>query len=249
LAFIRRHPLATFFILAYAFSWGSFYLLGGPFVFPFGSVLAAFAVAGITEGFAGIKDIVWRCLRWRVRPIWYLAAFFVPLAIGLGALYLNVFCGGAPPAFAGTWLDALLILPIATWDAPLWEDSGWRGYALPRFPADRTRFLNTLILGILLAGWHLPIALSAGPVAVPYVITTVLSAFVTNWIYYNSGGSALLAILYHGSANAIGAAFFQAYTGADLLSLYWCLAATNLVAVALLLLFQRDLWFATKIGS
>jgi hypothetical protein len=54
----------------------------------------------------------------------------------------------------------------------------------------------------------------------------------------------LLAILYHGSANAIGAAFFQAYSGNDLLSLYWCLAATNLLATVLVVLFQTGLWFS-----
>jgi len=243
-AFISRYPLVTFFVLAYAISWGSYFVLSGPFIFPFGSILAAVIVAAATQGVAGLKDLLGRVFHWRVAPIWYLAALAVPVAIACGALYLNAARGAAlPPMFAGAWWEALLILPIAIIDAPLWEDSGWRGFAMPRFPAKRSRFLNTLVLGVLLAGWHLPLALSAGPIAVPYVLTTILSAFVTNWIYYKSGESALLAILYHGAANAMGAAFFRSYTGEDQFCLFWFLAVTNFTAVMVIVLADRKTWF------
>jgi membrane protease YdiL (CAAX protease family) len=79
-------------------------------------------------------------------------------------------------------------------DAPLWEESGWRGYALPRFPAGRSPLVNRLILGVLLAGWHLPIALSEPALTVPYLIAAIASAVVTNWGYYNTGGSAKLVV-------------------------------------------------------
>lgn len=42
--------------------------------------------------------------------------------------------------------------PEALIDAPLQENSGWHGYAMPRFPAGRSPLANTLILGLLLAG-------------------------------------------------------------------------------------------------
>ena len=245
-AFMNSYPLVSFFILAYAISWGSFMLLSGPGLFPFGSLLAAVIVAAVTQGTSGLKDLASRCLRWPVKPVWFLAALMVPAAIACAALYLNAALGSPlPPMFAGAWWQALLILPMAVFDAPLWEDSGWRGFAMPRFPADRSRLMNTLILGILLAGWHSPIAISAGWIAIPYLITTVLSAFVTNWIYYKSNNNAMLAILYHGAANAMGIAFFQGYTGADQLRLFWLLAATNLAAVAVIIITGRKMWFGS----
>ncbi|MEQ1763658.1 MAG: CPBP family intramembrane glutamic endopeptidase [Pyrinomonadaceae bacterium] len=243
-SFISRHPLVTFFILAYAISWGSYFLLSGPVLFPFGSILAAVIVALATEGVGGLKGLLSRCLRWRVAPTCYLVALSAPVAIACGALYLNAAVGGPlPPRFNGMWWEGLLLLPMAIVDAPLWEDSGWRGFAMPRFPVNRSRFLNTLILGILLAGWHLPLALAAGVrVAIPYFTTTILSAFVTNWIYYGSGQSALLAIIYHGAANAMGIAFFQSYSGTDQIWLFWCLAAMNFIAMVLIVVTDRKRW-------
>lgn len=240
-----RHPLAAFFALAYLLSWGSFFAMGGPFVFPFGSVVAAVVVAFASEGTAGLKELLRRCFRWRVNAVWYVAAFVMPVAIGLGALYLNVLTGAPRPAFTGAWYEALLLIPMALVDAPLWEDAGWRGFAMPRFSSGRSRIVNTFILGLLLAGWHLPLALSAGAVAAAYVITTVLSAFVTNWIYYHARQSALLAMLYHATANALGITFFQTYTGDDQVKLFWLLAATNLLAAAIVILASRRMWFGT----
>jgi hypothetical protein len=247
---IARHPLIAFFVLAYLFSWLSFFILGGPVLFPFGSIVAAVIVAAASEGSRGLKDLVGRCLFWQVSWIWYLAAIIVPVLLALTAVYLSVAFGRIDsPTFPALGFETLLLLPLAMSDAPLWEDSGWRGFAMPRFPATRSRGTNTAILGLLLAGWHLPLALTGGAIAAPYVITTFLSAFVTNWIYYNSRQSALLAIIYHSAANAAGLALFHGYSDQDLLSLFWSLAAVNLVAVIVVLVIGRKIWFGREPSS
>jgi len=243
--FVTRHPLISFFLFAYLFSWVSFFALGGPFLFPFGSIVAAIVVAYVSGGKKALRDLLERCTRWRVSWIWYVLALVVPIVLGVGAIYLVVAVNRAePPPFAAPGAAMLLLFPMAVVDAPLWEDAGWRGFAMPRFPANRSRVANTATLGLLLAGWHLPIALSGGPVAAPYVITTFLSAFVTNWIYYNSRQSALLTIIYHGAANALGAALFQGHPEQVLVWLYWGLAATNLAATILILVLGANTWFS-----
>lgn len=235
----KRHSLLTFFVLAYGLSWGSYYILSGPFLFPFGSILAALIVASVTRGRDGLKDLLSRCLRWRVGLKWYAAALFVPVAIALVTVSLNILLG-APMSTAaqlGPWYSLFLLFPVAMIDAPLWEESGWRGYALPRFPAGRSPLTNSLILGVLVAGWHLPIALSEPSLAAPYLIAAIASAVVTNWVYYNTGGSALLAILYHTAANTMGGAglnLFQMFSGPDFVRVWWLLAAVNWAVVVIL---------------
>jgi len=243
---LGRHPLIVFFVLAYLISWTSFIVLGGPFLFPFGSILAAIIVLTATEGRKGLKDFAGRCFRWRVPIVCYFAAILVPAAIALIAVSLSLGFGGvAVPALNPFSIALLLYIPMAAVDAPLWEDSGWRGYAMPRFPADRSRAFNTAILGLILAGWHLPLALSSGSIAIPYVISTFFSAFVTNWIYYHSRQSALLAILYHSVANAMLLMLFKARPDEFLLPFFWSLAAANFVATTIILLTDRKFWFET----
>ncbi len=233
-SFIKRHPLATFFVLAYSFSWGTYALLGGPFLFPFGPLFAALFVASLTRGKAGLNDLLSRSLRWRVGLRWYAAALGVPVAIGLAAASLNTVLGAPLPTVAqlGPWYSLFFLFPMALFDAPLQEEIGWRGYALPQFPAGRSPLANTLMLAVLLAGWHAPVALSGGSAAVPYLIAGMASMVLTNWVYYNARASALLAIVYHTAGNTLGLYYAQLVAGPDLTRYFWLLAAVNSVVAA-----------------
>jgi uncharacterized protein len=245
---VKRHPVVTFFVLAYGISYG-FYGLSAiwpdfPFLYPFGSIIAAIIVASVTGGMEGLKDFLSRCLRWRVGLRWYAAALLVPAAIGLVVLMLNTMLGAPLPTLAelGPWYGIFLLFPMAMIDAPLQENSGWHGYAMPRFPAGRARLINTLILGVLLVGWHFPLTLAEPSIMLPYLLTTLASAFVTNWVYYNARESALLAILYHSAANTIGIFYSHTLTGADLTRYYWLLLVVNVLVAIGVVLFDRKTW-------
>jgi membrane protease YdiL (CAAX protease family) len=166
-----------------------------------------------------------------------MAAFLVPIAIALAAVSLNLLLGASMSTASQPWYSLFLLLPGVLIDAPLWEETGWRGFALPRFSTNRSPLFNTIILGILLAGWHLPIALSESAITVPYVIGAFSSAFATNWIYYNTRGSALLPMLYHTAANAVGPYFFRMFSGSEQVSYFWLLIGMTLaVGIVLILL-------------
>jgi uncharacterized protein len=240
--FVKSFPLVTFFILAYGLSWGSYYLLSGPVLFAFGSITSALIVASITQGTVGLKELLTRCLRWRVGLKWYAAAIFIPIVIALSTTFFNFLLGASMQTTdqLSTWYNYFLFFPIVMIDAPIWEDSGWRGYAMPRFPANRSQLSNSIILGLLLAGWHLPIALSGGSKAIPYLIATIASAVVTNWVYFNARESALLAILYHTSANSIGLFLSPMFSEPDLVSFFWLLAAVNCVVAVVVQLIPTN---------
>lgn len=239
ISLIKRHPLVAFFVLAYGFSWGLYTLSAiwpdVPFLFPFGSLIAAVITASVTRGKQGLRELLQRCIRWRVGLRWYIVALIVPVAICLVVVALNIMLGAPMPTVAqlGPWYSVLVLFPIAIIDAPLQEHVGWHGYAMPHFPASRSALANTLILGLLVAGWHLPLALQEGSITVPYFIGAVASTVVTTWVYFNARESALLAILYHTAANTVGLYLFPGFSGADLSRAYWLLALVNCVVVVI----------------
>lgn len=76
---IRRHPLAAFFLLAFATSWGACipFLIAGPVAYPIlfivgasGPTVAALIVTSITMGKPGIRDLLSGILRWRIPLCW-----------------------------------------------------------------------------------------------------------------------------------------------------------------------------------
>ncbi len=98
---------------------------------------------------------------------------------------------------------------------PLGEETGWRGFALPRLQQQYGAFRASLILGLLLALWHLPlyIILASGGGLGPFnpaifVINTlqimILTILIT-WVFNNAKGSLLITILLHSASNTAGA--------------------------------------------
>jgi membrane protease YdiL (CAAX protease family) len=245
-SFVKRHALVIFFVLAYLFSWvwvPIAALLSGPFLFPIGPLVAAIIMVTVTGSW---RDFLSRVFRWRVPIRWYAAAILVPAAMSLAAVSANVLLGAPMPttAVVGSWAGLLLLFPSALVDAPVFEEPGWRGFALPRFPARRTRLVNTAILGLLLVGWHAPLILFEPALAPAYLLGTFASAFVTNWVYYNARASALLALLYHSVANTFGLFFASAFTGANEIRQAWLLTAANIVMAVVILAATNATFFS-----
>jgi membrane protease YdiL (CAAX protease family) len=98
----------------------------------------------------------------------------------------------------------LITLIVGILLGPLWEEPGWRGFALPRLQASYGALLGTVILGVLWALWHLPGYaggwMTASLVAV--LLSSVAFSIIMTWVYNNTRGSILLMILLHSSSNA-----------------------------------------------
>ena len=247
LALVRRYRLTTFFVLAYALSWWAwiFFALG---LFPtpiasFGPFLAALAVLALTEGKPGILGLFRRMVRWRIAPGWYLVALLLPAVLAALATWLNVLLGAQPPsaaqlgAWTGIFLTFAIVLLIPGFGGA-WEEPGWRGYALPRLQSGRSALAASLILAVLIAGWHLPLML-AGQVHYSDVVLILAAVIVFNWVFNNTNGSVLIIMLMHATNNAVSGSFFSPmFTGADsvrqswLLALVWCVAAVLVIIIS-----------------
>jgi uncharacterized protein len=231
---VKRYPIITFFVLAYALSWWGVILYtinhDLPPVASFGPFLAALVVLAITHGKAGVLGLLKRMVRWRVGPAWYAAAFGLPVAITLCATVLNVLLGAQAPSAAelGGWsglLPTFFILLLIPGFGGAWEEPGWRGYALPQLQTSRSALFASLILGVLIAGWHLPLMV-VGQVHYSDIVTIMGAVVVFNWVFNNANGSVLIIMLMHATNNAVSGTFiFPMFSGADSVWLGWLLAA------------------------
>jgi membrane protease YdiL (CAAX protease family) len=218
---IARHPLVFFFVLAFAFTWGYFVLflalqlpqkmilLGAA-----GPTVSALLILAVTSGRPGVLRLLRSYVHWRVGVQWYLVAvigvavlMFLGYAVVPGALADFVAPGWS---LVPLWLISFVRVLFFPPAGPLLEEGGWRGFALPRLQRLHGPVLGTLILGALWGLWHLQ--LFVGPLAmtspdatfVSVVITFVLFTIgvtgisvIMTWIFNNSGGSVLLAVLAH----------------------------------------------------
>jgi membrane protease YdiL (CAAX protease family) len=90
---------------------------------------------------------------------------------------------------------------------PLGEEPGWRGFALPRLQSVHGPLLGTLILGPLWALWHLPLFFTPWNEltlfnVVVFVLASTCLAIMYTWVFNNTKGSVLMAILIHATFNA-----------------------------------------------
>lgn len=239
---LRARPLVSFFVLAYGITWllwaplvlggvpafsasthtPSWYALPGVVV---GVTGTAFAMTAATQGRSGVTRMLRRLVQWRVALRWYLVAVAaIPLAqILITAVVVS------PGALRALAPSALTLYPASYLAhfvfGPLFEESGWRGFALPRLQHRFGPTRASLLLGLLWSGWHfflyVPSWLRAGPVSAVvsagiFVVFTTSITVAFTWLSNNTGASLLLAILLHGSIDGT-ATYLQRLADLDLI--------------------------------
>ena len=151
--------------------------------------------------------------------------------------------GAAPP----NWSVVPQFGEIVAWVAiflvfsgPLGEEPGWRGYALPGMLKQQGALAASLVLGVLWSAWHLPLGL-VGDLTLYGSIHAVLAAVVFTWLWQNSRGSVLLAILMHASHQNSVRYLGRLYADADAVQQQWiAVALWALVALAIVAVHGRE---------
>jgi len=101
----------------------------------------------------------------------------------------------------------------------VFEEIGWRGFALPRLQRLHGPLVGSIVLGALWGLWHLPLFLIPSwdtphgslPDVALFVILAVSIAVVLTWVFNNTKGSVLLAILAHGSINSAAVSMYALF--------------------------------------
>jgi membrane protease YdiL (CAAX protease family) len=248
-AWVRRHRLVSFFVLAYALSWWGWPLyasgvLPEPLFLPTGPLLAGLIVIAAAEGRAGFRDLGARILRWRVSWYWYAVAVGLPLAIRFLATGLNVVAGAPMPHWTslawGSFALAFALRLVDPLGSPIGEEPGFRGYALPRLQSTRSPLLTAAILGALVSGWHLPLVFT-GEMGAVGLLGTVAVTFVYVWLFNRTGGSVLLTLIFHAAEGSIT---FEnlGFTGTDSTRMEILYSAVICLAAVCLVVLDRPAW-------
>jgi membrane protease YdiL (CAAX protease family) len=238
---VARHPVSAFLVMAFVIGWSGMLPLllseSGPFgVLPFalpwqpfaailsifGLALPAFLVTAATDGKDGVRDLLRRCLSWRVGVRWYLFAL-------LGLLVVTLL--GAVPFLGATPLEALaqnwsllftvflpgVLVPFAL--VNLWEELGWTGFMQHTLQERHGPLLASAIAAPFFALIHMPGFFAAGfineeptplsefpAVLLQVGVLAVFAVFIRvliMWLYNASGRSVLIVALFHSAFNMI----------------------------------------------
>jgi membrane protease YdiL (CAAX protease family) len=258
------NPISSYVILCFLLSWGlwaplmllniSFYAhiwkllyvagLSGP-------LFAAATVSIVTGGTPALKDLLSRACIWRAPAVLYV------IAIGLSPLLMGIAWGFSAEMGErhGTWIiPSLAMLPVtflimALRGGPLNEEIGWRGFLLPHLLRKHTPFRASLILGGIWGAWHIPLWFLNGlphptwPYGL-FLLLVLSCTFLFTWLHLKSGGSVLLAILFHSSINT-GIHYFPILPPRhpSLVPFVWWVGLTC-VAAGIVILKERRLWFS-----
>jgi uncharacterized protein len=247
---IKRYPAAAFITLVLILSvLTSFapvsgddkFLILGALLVPIPTIVAL-ALASLT---GGIRPFLREVLDWRLDLRWVLMA----AALALGArLFISIaaFLTGAIPSIQVSAFNPSIIIVIYLF--ALFEEIGWRGFAIRRLVTHRTPFAALLITGIPWSIIHIFFYLNQGanPATLMQVFTLnfALTVMVT-WVYLRGGQKVWIGVILHGSQSLF--AILNTNIPPDL-SMQYSVIVYSLIALTIFAVDWR-MWFASSVDT
>ena len=202
-----------------------------------GPTVAAVVLVGLQSGRAGMARLLRRAFAIDFDKRWWIPTLLLLPTVGAVAVAVVALAGDGFPDWVvpsvGTVLVTIVVILFVGGGL---EEFGWRGYALDRLQNGRNALTASLALGLIWGSWHLPLFLIDGTVqqAIPvwqFLLQQMLLAVLYTWLYNNTSGSLLIAIVFHTVGNA-SAALLPEFFASDLGR--WTNFALLLAAVAII---------------
>ena len=190
----------------------------------FGPFIAALIVNRTIAGKEGDNKIIRRMVNFQAKPKWWAVSVGIFAALfAISALIAGLLGFSRPDRTAGVYLSGgrtslvLIILLLGSFG----EETGWRGFALPRLQERFRPFQATLILTIVWWLWHLPtywtlpLAMNAvqqfgffAAFGTQFIVLFALGILCA-WVYNGSRNNVFMPVLMHASWNFWVGAFGQ----------------------------------------
>ena len=243
---IAQRELAIFFSLAFLLSWYPWLLAlaqgrtSGPN--PLGPFVAALIVAGLVEGWPGIRELLARIVRGRIGLRWYGVIFGLPVApCAIAVAIMAAFGQVTAMPVATAWRELPERFIFIFLFIGLGEEPGWRGFALPRLQKDYSPLRASLILAPIWALWHLPLMGNEFPLPIipAFLISLLAGTLIHTWLFNRTKGSVFAQMLFHATVNTAGAGLiFPLFKGAAFVA-FWYVNGLLWLSAAIVLAASR----------
>ncbi|MCB9184706.1 MAG: CPBP family intramembrane metalloprotease [Flavobacteriales bacterium] len=215
--------LIRFFLLAYGISWALWAPLWGPAVgihglpvLPFhhalgglGPMIAALVCTGLENGPRGVRALLLRTLWWRP-IIYFLIALLAPFVLLLAGMAMvgSVDLSGLlrNKEFPDMGLPLFFVYNLIFFG--FGEETGWRGFALPRLQRRMNPLWASLLLTLPWALWHAPLflyrpgytAMDVGGAA-GWFFSLLTGSVLLSWLFNATRGSLLVVAIFHATVD------------------------------------------------
>jgi membrane protease YdiL (CAAX protease family) len=221
--FVKKYPLISYFIIAWVSTW----LLLLPLVLTglgiitvnmvwhflgsIGPTISAIIVLYLSKKKEGLKNLKNSIIKWRIGVFWFLFSALLMPAFLILAILLNLVFTGNLINLGDYLLSEGIVDPISLFlwiwvggiSYGIFEEIGWRGYALPKLQEKYKPIISTIILFFGWALWHAPMFFYRLRVEFLFgwLYGLFLGTIILTFIYNSTGGSTFAAILFHISNN------------------------------------------------
>lgn len=159
------------------------------------ALLPAWVISGSFSRIEGVREFLSTLTRPKGDAVWYLIALFTFPAIQLAGYAITRSIGREAGALFENGFNALFVVTIILtffngflFAGGINEESGWRGFAIPRLQKRFSPIIAALIVWFFWALWHLFYDISSG---------ASLSSILTNRLFFNMMWSVLFVWVFN----------------------------------------------------
>ena len=205
-------------------------------------VIMAILLTALAEGRRSLVLLLKKLFQWRISLTWYATALLMPMGIILTAVVLAFLFGWTPTIQFNVPEPSMLIInSVVVLLAAVFEEFGWRGYALPRLLAHSSPLSSAVLIGIAWGILHIGLSLSAGRPWLASFLSPFAASIALTWLFIHTRGNLGMAVLYHFALD-FTPQFFLLPLGLTEAQQTWVQTVLNLaVALVLVLISGVDL--------
>jgi len=232
--YVSKNKIASFYGFAFLISWISWFSMSfvydgnqpGLFVYAFstlggaGPLLSLFILQKLTNKEVSVKNILSQIRIREAKIKWVIPAVFaIPTMAVLGNLgYYAIgkeeelqLINEGPDELGGFVILVMVLHFVASLvTSPLFEEPGWRGFALGKLQKRWGRTAGSLLVGVLWWAWHQPMNITFGLIPSMFSTTTMIArSFAIDSLFNLSDKNLFIAMLAHQSMGTVITFLYQ----------------------------------------